>query len=81
MQDFIQELRHTLRTLLAGAERRARWWGWWGTHVLRREDGGRADPWMFGMLALLVMAGTLLASWLPVRRATRVDPLVALRGE
>ena len=39
------------------------------------------DPWTFAMLALLVMGVTLLASWLPARRATRVDPLVALRGE
>jgi len=37
------------------------------------------DPVTFGLALTLVSAMTLLAAWLPARRATRVDPMVALR--
>lgn len=39
------------------------------------------DPLTFAVIALLPMVVTTLACWVPARRATRVDPLVALRCE
>jgi ABC-type lipoprotein release transport system permease subunit len=39
------------------------------------------DPAMFGGIAAAVAAIALWSSWIPARRAARIDPMAALRDE
>jgi len=39
------------------------------------------DPLVFGFVAVVLLGTTVLASFVPSRRAARVDPMVALRSE
>jgi len=53
----------------------------WVGHALRHQlyGIGTLDGLSLGTAAAILAAAALLASWLPARRAARVDPVVALR--
>lgn len=43
--------------------------------------GVSVDGWLFATMALPLAAAILLATWIPARRAARVEPTIALRDE
>jgi ABC-type antimicrobial peptide transport system permease subunit len=75
-------LRQSLTVVLAGIAVGLPW-AWLGARLLASFLYGLApiDPVAISLATLLLILVALLACYLPARRATRVDPMIALRHE
>jgi hypothetical protein len=80
MTGLISLLRYTLRVLLkspgfttTNSVHQA------GETTAKHESYGDRDPTTFGLVALVLSLAALLSCLLPTLRATRIDPISALR--
>lgn len=55
------------------------WAGKWLQPLLF--DESPSDPAVFAIVTLILLGVTAIASWIPARRASRVDPTVARRTD
>ena len=54
---------------------------WASTFVITKDAFERISPLAFAFIATLLLGIALLACWIPARRASRVEPMIALRAE
>jgi ABC-type lipoprotein release transport system permease subunit len=54
---------------------------WWTSKLVRAYRFESHDPRVWTVAVLTILATAAVAAWIPARRASRVDPTVALRAE
>ena len=82
MTDGLRQSFHRFRSFFRGAEHHRDFNAEVSAPVeLAIEENLQRDPFAFGSAFRLLTITSLIAFLLPARRATRVDPIVALRYE
>ena len=83
MGNFLQDLRYSWRMLVLAGVAIGLAASFALTRVMSKLLFGvnATDPMTFVVIALLLTSVALLASYLPARRAAKVDPMVAFRYE